>query len=105
MRYLLCALAAAGLMLSTFTATTDAATVHKKKSTAKSGARKRTASAPHSGSASRSAGSGIAKPPAARTATSRRSTGKKRPSTTWRNRQLAPTPDRYKEIQQALVTK
>ncbi len=25
--------------------------------------------------------------------------------TTWRNRQLAPTPDRYKEIQEALATK
>jgi len=35
-------------------------------------------------------------------------TGKKGASTartTWRNRQLAPTPERYKEIQQALVAK
>jgi hypothetical protein len=29
----------------------------------------------------------------------------KRPITTWRNRQAAPTPDRYKEIQEALATK
>jgi len=29
----------------------------------------------------------------------------KRPATTWRNRQLAPTEDRYREIQQALAAK
>jgi hypothetical protein len=29
----------------------------------------------------------------------------KRPAVTWRNRQLAPTPDRYREIQSALATK
>src|SRR4051794_40108986 len=35
------------------------------------------------------------------------STGKKAPakSVTWRNRQTAPTADRYREIQSALVTK
>ena len=41
-------------------------------------------------------------------ASKRGKTGKKgpvRPATTWRNRQLAPTPDRYKEIQQALAAK
>jgi hypothetical protein len=32
-------------------------------------------------------------------------TTKKGPAVTWRNRQLAPTPDRYREIQQALVAK
>jgi hypothetical protein len=29
----------------------------------------------------------------------------KRPATTWRNRQLAPTPDRYRQIQEALAAK
>ena len=29
----------------------------------------------------------------------------KRPTTTWRNRQAVPTPDRYKEIQEALATR
>jgi hypothetical protein len=29
----------------------------------------------------------------------------RRPATTWRNRQLSPTPDRYREIQQALAEK
>src|SRR5437868_2653615 len=31
--------------------------------------------------------------------------GKRSPQTTWRNRQLSPTPARYKEIQSALVSK
>ena len=31
--------------------------------------------------------------------------GKKRPSVTWRNRQTVPTPERYKEIQDALAQK
>jgi hypothetical protein len=85
----------------------DAATVHKKKSPSKSAKRSKggSASAAHTGSASRSAGGAGSTPSSGRTATARRSTGKKKPGTTWRNRQLAPTPDRYKEIQQALVTK
>jgi len=48
-----------------------------------------------------------AKKPAATAATARR--GKKAPvvhtTSGWRNRQTAPTPDRYKEIQEALVAK
>src|SRR5947209_7725193 len=40
------------------------------------------------------------------TATSRKKgPASKKPATTWRNRQLAPTPDRYREIQGALVAK
>jgi peptidoglycan hydrolase-like protein with peptidoglycan-binding domain len=40
--------------------------------------------------------------------TARKSTGKKaagRPVTTWRNRQMAPTADRYRQIQDALAAK
>jgi len=46
------------------------------------------------------------KPATSSTAASRRG-GKKAPVSrvTWRNRQLAPTPERYKEIQSALVAK
>lgn len=68
-----------------------AATVAKKKSTAKKGsktaasAHKKTGTTKKSGAASRTA--------------SRRS------ATTWRNRQLTPTPERYKQIQQALSSK
>ena len=46
--------------------------------------------------------------PAKKVAPVKRSVGKKAvrgPVTTWRNRQLSPTADRYKEIQQALVEK
>ena len=42
------------------------------------------------------------------TTTARRTTSSalpRRPTTTWRNRQMAPTPDRYKEIQGALAAK
>lgn len=35
----------------------------------------------------------------------RKSTSKRRSATTWRNRQMTPTPERYREIQQALVAK
>jgi len=47
------------------------------------------------------------KPAAHATAPPARSAKKapSRPATTWRNRQTAPTPDRYKEIQDALVVK
>jgi len=48
------------------------------------------------------------KKPAATTSTSAARRGKtsaRRPAVTWRNRQLQPTPERYKEIQQALAAK
>src|SRR5690242_12887577 len=44
----------------------------------------------------------------AKTTATKGKTGKKAApakKTTWRNRQLAPTPDRYRAIQQALVSK
>lgn len=41
---------------------------------------------------------------AGRTTTARK-TAKKAPARNWRTRQMAPTPDRYREIQQALVSK
>jgi len=40
-----------------------------------------------------------------RTASTRRSSRKPVARTTWRNRQMTPTPERYKEIQDALVAK
>ncbi len=36
---------------------------------------------------------------------SKKKSGSKRPAVTWRNRQLQPTPQRYKEIQEALAAK
>jgi|SRR3954447_18477613 len=41
----------------------------------------------------------------AKKSSTKSSAAKKAPATTWRNRQLAPTPARYKEIQQALLAK
>jgi peptidoglycan hydrolase-like protein with peptidoglycan-binding domain len=51
---------------------------------------------------------GTGKRTPARTASSRtgqKGVAAKRPATTWRNRQLAPTPDRYRQIQEALAAK
>ncbi len=91
-------------------ATKSATTVHKRgaglsKSAAsrKAGARKTSAAA---GASSSSAG----RTASTRSSTARRgkkgtATASRRPATTWRNRQLAPTPDRYKEIQNALAAK
>jgi hypothetical protein len=51
----------------------------------------------------------VAKKPTGGTATAAARRGKKAPvvrnTTTWRNRQTAPTPDRYREIQDALVAR
>jgi hypothetical protein len=44
------------------------------------------------------------KAPSKGSATAHKTT-KKAPATTWRNRQVVPTPERYKEIQDALVAK
>lgn len=109
MRNFLCYAAAVAMVMLAFSA--DAATTAKKKKTAHSASgttvRKRTATAHTKGSASRSAsGSTTSRTVASRNVRSRN--GKKTTAstkTTWRNRQLAPTPDRYREIQQALVTK
>jgi len=79
------------------------ATVVKKKSTAKKGSQAAVASATRKKAA-------ITKASTSKTASSKTSAarrGKKAPvrRTTWRNRQLAPTPERYKEIQEALSAK
>lgn len=87
MRSVLCGVVAAGLALCA-TAMPATTTVQKKKSAAKPAAKK--------------TGSKMG----THTAASKR-TGKAGSTarTTWRNRQLAPTPERYKEIQDALVSK
>jgi hypothetical protein len=46
-----------------------------------------------------------ARPTGTRTATSRQTRKPAVPRTTWRNRQTVPSPERYKEIQDALVAK
>lgn len=80
----------------------EGATVAKKKSTSKKGSHPVVSAHKTSGTtATRSNTSSSSK----KTVASRR--GKKAPvrRTTWRNRQLSPTPERYKEIQEALSAK
>jgi len=78
-------------------------TVPAKTAPAKTGAATRTgvASARTGGTPTRRAGAGTQ---VMRTAASR-SARRPVPRTTWRNRQMAPSPERYKEIQEALVSK
>jgi len=74
----------------------------KKSATKKSGARK---SAAKPGAASTTTAQKKPAGPARTTASKRGKKGTTRRTTTWRNRQLAPTPDRYKQIQEALSAK
>lgn len=119
MRKALCGLIAAAMLVLVWTA--GAQTTARTKKVAPKTAGK---SAPHRTTAKRAAThakSGSKTTAANKTATARKSTsGRKTASasarhgkrgtasarrTTWRNRQAVPTPDRYKEIQQALVAK
>jgi len=98
-RLLYCALGAALLALfwSAGAATpqdTRKAPARKSATKSKSGAKKTTSAA--------------RKKPAPSTATARTAASRKKPPArrvTWRNRQAAPTPERYKEIQNALAAK
>ncbi|MDR3700720.1 MAG: hypothetical protein P4L56_13835 [Candidatus Sulfopaludibacter sp.] len=72
--------------------------------TKKSAAKK----APARVAASASAKKAPARPPSkagSRSSATARKTSGRIPATTWRNRQMAPSPERYKEIQDALVAK
>jgi hypothetical protein len=75
------------VILLSFVALTWAASAPKKAPTKKSGAKTSGAKSTARKSASKSA------------------SARKAPAKTWRNRQLAPTPARYREIQEALVSK
>src|SRR5207247_9987642 len=77
------------------------ATPAAKKAPAKKAGARRTASKKRPAGATK-------KPAAMSPASAARRGGKKAPvkrATTWRNRQMAPTPERYREIQAALVAK
>jgi hypothetical protein len=125
MRCLLCGLAAVAMVCCALGAT-GSGTVPKKKTssnvaTKKTAANKTVASAPKAGRSAPSrarsrtgtaaqgksaASRSGAKSSLHRTSTTSRRSGKKPvPRTTWRNRQLAPTAQRYREIQQALADK
>lgn len=106
MRSLLFGVAAAAMLLCAFSAP-GATTVHKKKSSSKAVAARKGGVRKSAGTASKTAAKSGAKPSTSRTtASSARRNGKRPVATrTWRNRQMAPTPERYHEIQQAMVTK
>jgi murein L,D-transpeptidase YcbB/YkuD len=74
----------------------DGATVTKKKAPAKKGTSK---------SVSKTASKGKKKSTTSAASKSSKKSPAKRTATTWRNRQLSPSTDRYREIQQALATK
>jgi len=105
MRKLLSGVAIAVMILLAWDA--DGAVPVKKKAPAKKAASQSVAAKKKPAPAT-PAGSSTRKPATnSRTSAASRRAGKKAPPSrvTWRNRQLAPTPDRYKEIQGALVAK
>lgn len=95
-RVLSCTTAFAMLWLSLAGAQT-AGTAQKKKAPAPSAHKSTTPSSRAATPASKSA--------AARKGAANRKAAPKRPAVTWRNRQMAPSADRYKEIQNALVAR
>jgi len=116
MRQLLCYVAVACLAVWAWGADTSTATKKKTNATQKkTGAATAHKSAPAKSSAgTRTTAAGARKTAStAKSSTTKSSTARKgaktaaarKPATTWRNRQLTPTPDRYREIQSALVAR
>jgi hypothetical protein len=98
MRYFLGLIVAMGMVAAAATGA-DAPQTPKKKTaaTAKTAVR-RPSTAVHSSTAP------VRRPTAVTSANPKKAASVKK-AATWRNRQLAPSPDRYREIQQALATK
>jgi hypothetical protein len=94
-----CAVVAAFLFL-TWNAHSAAQAPAKKTAPNKTTAGKRSTALKKSSPTRKSTGSA-----GAHTAAARKGGKKAAPKTSWRNRQTAPTPDRYREIQQALAAK
>jgi len=114
MRQLLCYAVAAVMAILAWTA--DAATpadppakkkTYKKKTNAAKTAPHKATTATKGSPAKKKSGTAAKSSPAKKGSPARKGVSKKGPAkkTTWRNRQLTPTPDRYKEIQHALVAK
>ena len=98
MRYFLGLIAAMGMVAVAATGA-DAPPAKKKiAATAKQPAVRRPSTAVHSSAAP-------VRRPTAATSTNRKKTAPVKTAVTWRNRQLAPSQDRYREIQQALASK
>lgn len=108
MRTILGAIVAAGLVvcgLGAVQASTSPKAVTKKKTTAV--ANKKATPATKKKATAAATKPSTASSTARRRTTATRRTGKKAPvkQASWRSRQLAPTPDRYREIQEALAAK
>jgi hypothetical protein len=101
---------AAAITLAFLLPVTALPVVETKKPASKKSAAKKTAARKTSGSAKRTTSAVKGKKPAASTV-AKKGTGKrsktalKNTRQTWRARQQAPTPDRYKQIQEALAAK
>jgi hypothetical protein len=98
-----CAAMAAMLVLAW---SADGASAAQKKAPAKKTAARKKASTAKKGTSKKGTSTASARKPGT-TAKSASSRGKKTPAkrVTWRNRQLSPSPDRYREIQAALAAK
>ena len=98
MRYILALATAITLLLATANAATPP--TGKKKTTAK-----KTTSVRRPSASTHATASNVRRPGTAGKATTARKKGVPVKPVTWRNRQLAPTSDRYKEIQDALASR
>jgi Putative peptidoglycan binding domain len=98
MRYILGLIVAMSMLVAAATGETTPPAKKKTASTAKKSAVRRPSAAAHPGAAA-------VRRPAASTLANRKKAAPAKNAVTWRNRQLAPSQDRYREIQQALASK
>ena len=113
MRNLFCGLAAAAMLCLVYgvhAQTTPQAVTPAAKSAKKAAVtpqKKAPAKAGTARPAATKAGTAVSRTPSATKSgkSGKKGVAKSAPAPTWRSRQLAPTPDRYKEIQQALAAK
>jgi peptidoglycan hydrolase-like protein with peptidoglycan-binding domain len=98
MRYFLGLMVGMGMLVATATGADAPQAKKKTAATAKKSAVRRPSTAVHQGAPS-------VRRPTTTTAANRKKTAPVKNAVTWRNRQLAPSQDRYREIQQALAAK
>jgi hypothetical protein len=98
MRYILGLVVATGMLVAAATGADAPQAKKKTVPTAKKSAVRRPSTAVHAGSPS-------VRRPTTTASANRKKTAPVKNAVTWRNRQLAPSQDRYREIQQALAAK
>lgn len=100
--------AAMAMILLPWSSQAGGAASHKKTTHSSTSARKKATASKRKPTKSASSHHAVSKSPSgttSKTAASRRGRKTAGRSTTWRNRQTAPSPERYKEIQEALAAK